>query len=578
VCWIRYLNFKMVSMSTKSSTDEILVVLGWVALLWAVRQVVASANFILIQTVIRVRLHQHFQETFLRHFLIKSRCEWLACQDTSEIGSAVNSGSEAIVSSLLFMIQVLNPITQAIGNLVVLWVNIGSYAGWVVLFLAIVWSLGIYSLRRQFIQRGRVNIRNNPLTAHNVHLVSVFAVERLNGREKQSLQQLIKNSTSSVKDHANVSANMKNRYLFMELLTVSGQLLLMHGSSPAGGSAVGLLALNNLVFRCVDLTWWLFHLCNDAAKNAAEWTPLSRLISRVKLLPPQKKRLELPRWESTFTDTWFYRPAASVNAADECDVSVVPHFSPRLATGVPDSAQIIRLVGDSGCGKSSYILGEVSRLYYSLNGRNICQWIYLDQRMCIPKSSAKITFLQYLRKGDTRIGRKSVLRWAARLRLDKVVTAESLNAPSQSPSGGEEKRVVILRELLPVLCGLRTVVAIFCDEVTAGMDMHTRESVRGVFAEVMRMCPGCRLMWIDHHNYTGETQGESWPSGLFHTTLRAELVCRPPISANNAENEDDDDAIPCCLNGYRKPLDTEVGKKKKIHQAPHVRVVSINVV
>jgi hypothetical protein len=66
-------------------------------------------------------------------------------------------------------------------------------------------------------------------------------------------------------------------------------------------------------------------------------------------------------------------------------------------------------------------------------------------------------------------------------------------------SGGEIKRLIFLRYVLPILTGVSKVQIMFLDEVSAGLDEASFCMVRALLEQIKAM--GVRVVSIDHHSY-----------------------------------------------------------------------------
>ena len=83
---------------------------------------------------------------------------------------------------------------------------------------------------------------------------------------------------------------------------------------------------------------------------------------------------------------------------------------------------------------------------------NEVDWLYLDQRMVIPKTSC-VTIREFICEFleefivDKQSLDSKILYWANVLKLESVINENTLDSPFNSPSGGEEKRIIILQKL-----------------------------------------------------------------------------------------------------------------------------------
>jgi len=183
-----------------------------------------------------------------------------------------------------------------------------------------------------------------------------------------------------------------------------------------------------------------------------------------------------------------------------------------------------QIIGKSGSGKSTWMLAEVIKLYrnYKVN------WIYLDQRMVIPKTSC-LTIREFLSAFVTKDSYSLdilIIDWAKYLELESVINRNTLYKCFESPSGGEEKRIIILQKLLPILNGEGNIKVIFADEITAGLDPNTQKLVRSLI-ERLKTEYDITIINIDHHTYEST---DLIKIGVFkEEILNPDYLCKEPI-------------------------------------------------
>ena len=68
-------------------------------------------------------------------------------------------------------------------------------------------------------------------------------------------------------------------------------------------------------------------------------------------------------------------------------------------------------------------------------------------------------------------------------------------------SGGEKKRIIFLKNILPILLNTSKVLIAFLDEVSAGLDESSFANVRIMIEEVKQK--GVKVVSIDHHEHNG---------------------------------------------------------------------------
>jgi ABC-type transporter Mla maintaining outer membrane lipid asymmetry ATPase subunit MlaF len=160
----------------------------------------------------------------------------------------------------------------------------------------------------------------------------------------------------------------------------------------------------------------------------------------------------------------------------------------------------IRIIGNSGHGKSYLIKKIVSQICDTFALGFI---IYIDQFASLPQG---MTLKQYFSSAfqnpihlhDDEFMQK-LFEYAEILGISNVVSEQNIDMPFSNPSGGETKKLVLLRYILPILMGESKIMILFLDEVSAGLDDASFTKVRALIDEVKAM--GIRVVSIDHHDY-----------------------------------------------------------------------------
>lgn len=164
-----------------------------------------------------------------------------------------------------------------------------------------------------------------------------------------------------------------------------------------------------------------------------------------------------------------------------------------LTIDIPMSGDEIQLCGESGCGKTTLMREAVIRAFVDSFPK---QFIYMEQRMCLVKTNQSIQSFMYDDLNNYPESPKILLRYAQMLKIDNIINVHTLNKQFIRPSGGEEKRIMILRTLMPVILG-EQVKVVFNDEITAGLDYECWLCVRALVGEIKQR--GVKFITIDHH-------------------------------------------------------------------------------
>jgi ATPase subunit of ABC transporter with duplicated ATPase domains len=205
---------------------------------------------------------------------------------------------------------------------------------------------------------------------------------------------------------------------------------------------------------------------NSASESAAEWATLEEYLKKVVCEPLHQK-----------TDLREYT------------------LADKHGKILPQHAEY-HIYGPSGTGKTTWMLNQVIKLCREYNP---C-WMYLEQDMTIPTSSC-ITIREYLRDylnidygGVDNI----ILKWAEYLQISSIINGDTLDKSFNSPSGGEKKRINILRMLLPIFTYQSSIKVLFLDEITSGLDDDTHKIVRKLMDKLKKEFK-ITVINIDHH-------------------------------------------------------------------------------
>jgi ABC-type Mn2+/Zn2+ transport system ATPase subunit len=158
------------------------------------------------------------------------------------------------------------------------------------------------------------------------------------------------------------------------------------------------------------------------------------------------------------------------------------------------SCREIHLIGSSGAGKSTYLKQKIQE--FRNEGYNPKSWIYLDQKVQIPKLH-EMSLHEYLLKDISNTNIYQLLHYADLLDLSSIINMNSLSQRIPHLSGGEEKRMVLLKNCLPFLIDGEDTRILFNDEITSGLDNENWLRVRRFLHELKTR--NLFLITIDHH-------------------------------------------------------------------------------
>lgn len=471
--YITALNFNLMNSISSNKKSDVMRVLSLICFLNCINQVLSYSYAVIYQKKIVVELTKFFKSHYMDLLLIDADHDWLNCNKSSEIVTAINKGTNSLISTLKFLVDGLNPILQGFGSIII----VGTYVGWKTSFGVIVMCYVFYEgsriLVKEFHLRAEVNKEVNPLYSYNMHLANTFLISLLNGKGEEIKNQMISNSTKSDKLNSEITIKTRKGYRVLEvvsLITILGTVYLISEEE----NVADIIAINLALTSAVDKMWWLFFMVNNVSQSASEWSVLESYLSSV--IPEEK---------------------SNKRKLCEYDISEFENI-------VIKKDKEYQIVGDSGCGKSTWMMTEVIRLFRRYN----VNWLYLDQRMIIPKSSCISIFsflTRYLRDSiyDPTFLKTEIFKWAKYLKIDNLINESTIDKSFESPSGGEEKRVIILQKLLPILAFDQDVEVIFADEITAGLDHKSHLIVRNIL-EKLKKEHNVTIVNIDHHEYSSD--------------------------------------------------------------------------
>lgn len=170
---------------------------------------------------------------------------------------------------------------------------------------------------------------------------------------------------------------------------------------------------------------------------------------------------------------------------------------PIFASGGIDE---VVLCGPSGCGKTTLmrkIIADICSKYA------LGYIIYVDQFACLSMEHriAEYYASAFPERHVPENFEEELVHRASQLGLSNLITRDTLKQPFSKPSGGEKKRIIFLKHVLPILMGASKVMVAFLDEVSAGLDGESFAKVRAMIEEVKER--GVKVVSIDHHEHEG---------------------------------------------------------------------------
>jgi ABC-type Mn2+/Zn2+ transport system ATPase subunit len=239
-------------------------------------------------------------------------------------------------------------------------------------------------------------------------------------------------------------------------------------------------------------TWYLFWSVKSLVVSTAPWSQYAEFMKTTQLYPTN-----LPEPIS-------------------CDKMMVIFEKPDIDE--------IELIGPSGCGKTTLmrnIIADISNKFM------IGYILYIDQFACLPSGLSIYDYYEssFTKEEIPEHFEDALLHYAEELGISNVINKNTLKISFSNPSGGEKKRVIFLKYVLPILIGASKVMIAFLDEVSAGLDTDSFAKVRVIIEEIKKK--GVKVVSIDHHEHNGnnilKTQVFKKVYEIPHTPLKKDL-------------------------------------------------------
>jgi ABC-type lipoprotein export system ATPase subunit len=468
---ITYLNFKISKTLLDNNKDEFLKLQFCILIINCVKEITSSFKNYNMEKL-KNNLKRFYKNHFINYLILNVDHEWLCNNNHDAIFSAIDKGTDSILGIITFFINSFCPILQALGNMIILYKYVNSSLFVILILLIIVFTTGTQILLWEYNKRSKVNLETSTLYQYNKFLVQTFLTSLLNGEGENTKEEIFDNEFKSIKLHYNIYSQVNFYYKNLQIFgNISIYLILIFIIKNENVSIIS--AFSIALLNTIDKMWWLFYMVNNVSRSTSEWCVLEKYLNSVIPIKTIKKE-KLNKYD-----------ISKFNGEEFKDLK----------------SKEYQIIGSSGSGKSTWMLKEAINLHKNFE----TDWIYLDQRMRIPTSN-NVTIFDLLTKFITKNKYKSekleqkIIYWSKFLRLENIINLDNLNKSFKSPSGGEEKRIIILQKFLPILIRDKIVKVILSDEITSGLGDEDQKNVRELL-EKLKNEYDITIINIDHHKY-----------------------------------------------------------------------------
>jgi len=217
-------------------------------------------------------------------------------------------------------------------------------------------------------------------------------------------------------------------------------------------------------------SWWLFFTVKSIVVSTAPWSQYEEFLKTTKLI-------------------------STTQGIPDSAKDMIPIF---------EDSEIaeIKLIGDSGCGKTTLMRKLISDICDKFRQGYI---LYIEQYAFIPSGLSILEYFQsaFPQNFVPENLKEELLRRADMLGISNIVNDTTLSNPFADPSGGERKRIIFLQGVLPILMNASSVEIAFLDEVSAGLDEQSFSKVRDMIEELKTT--DVKVVSIDHHKFVSDS-------------------------------------------------------------------------
>ena len=413
-------------------------------------------------------MFKRFKKTAMTYYLDlvnKGSMNQIRDSGNDKINSEIDSGIESMIITLETFMSMVFSIFQSVLSMYLLISAVGKIGMWMFVVFFVLFVCGIMVMRKQYISGKEIDKETKSTRSYLNKVTSNFFIEFINGRGNTILKRIIgktieideKTKRNKIKTYVwfCVLDNVHDClvHVFIILIFLSGTVIIQ------------IAILYNIVQRTCGNIWNMFYRARDVIDQVSKWGSLEEFLINYE--------------GREFVDKVYLSNLSQLD-------SILPE-----KTGVE-----VGIFGSSGTGKTV----NMRRLVCLAAEKFENNWIYLDQFMAVLKSEL-VTIREYMTEFVPNSYNCDILlcEWAEKLKINSVINVDTLGEPFVLPSGGEQKRILILRAMIPILTKSKDVKFIFSDEATANLDDANWKLARGLF-DMLKKEYGVTIVSIDHNS------------------------------------------------------------------------------
>lgn len=519
------------------------------SLLWTFFQLSFLQDLVrYMNTYISSKLNNGIQEDVRRSMYnkwkhMKYEKQFFEQQNTLE--TAIGTGAHAVTGLNRSVFQMINS-SFTIATLIYAVsqkANLVYIAG---ISLILIFSAGIILQVSDYNKRKKMAKDTLYITTLNQDLTKGITTSIVEGTIDNSFNMII--NIAMEKANIMLKHSMKYRVWYVSLEILTCLMITINCKAVANILPIEelgqVVVIFKLVTRATWTMWHMFYTASSAQEEIAQYTPAQEFLDTYEP-------------ETSYPNCSYINMTMSLQECSDLSSKDLPEILP---------GSMVRLRGPSGAGKTTFLKRLI--IYMMRTFVNV-DLHYMEQNPTIAQSEG-MSILNFL-KGpiDPMEAYSPIIHLAKRLDIDNIINEDTINEKFNSPSGGQQKRIMIIKTILPLYVNEVKDMSnhiFFLDESLANLDHDSKEKVMMVIQDLMNK--GAVFLVIDHGDIP-----------LIENIIELDVVSEkvPPIETIIQDKDDSwynwFMAFFCIDPNDHLDVDIETGlKKKSTPQPPRVGV------